>query len=458
MAKKKTLKVLLAILLSLCAATFAISRYENRKEEIRTSGEEFFSIDTQIVSTLSWNNGSDSVTLQKQDDVWTWSEDETFPVDNGEVGTLLNHFSSYRAAFVIENADDLSLYGLDDPVLRVSMITEDDTAYQISFGDYSTMDEQRYVSINDGNVYLVEDDLTEVFNISQEDLFLDDTLPSIKIASQISISGETDATIVYLEENEYSICEDDVYFLKQGENYLPLSTSLVKSYLSNSITYLNLGDHVTYNASTSDLSVYGLDVPDNVIIVDYTDANMDEQQLKIEVAIDPTDKEKADEENYDYKSYVRINDSEIIYEISESTAKSLQDLTYDAFRHKELFIGNSEEVYQIDIELEDSIYSLIYDSDQKKWLFEEREIVTDDLQNAIEDLAVSDFGQEKPEGRREIAFTLYLNNDLYPEYTISIYRYDSNQCFVVLNGEAFGYISRSEIVDLIETVNQLILG
>ena len=84
--------------------------------------------------------------------------------------------------------------------------------------------------------------------------------------------------------------------------------------------------------------------------------------------------------------------------------------------------------------------------------------MTDDQQNAIEDLAVSDFGQEKPEGRREIAFTLYLNNDLYPEYTISIYRYDSNQCFVVLNGEAFGYISRSEIVDLIETVNQLILG
>lgn len=47
-------------------------------------------------------------------------------------------------------------------------------------GDYSPMDSQRYVSIGDGNVYLVEDDPMEEFDVELSNMLDDDDIPYLE--------------------------------------------------------------------------------------------------------------------------------------------------------------------------------------------------------------------------------------------------------------------------------------
>ena len=57
-------------------------------------------------------------------------------------------------------------------------IETDDETYEISLGDYSTMDSQRYVSIGDGNVYLVKNDPDGQFDVTIDALLKNDEIPN----------------------------------------------------------------------------------------------------------------------------------------------------------------------------------------------------------------------------------------------------------------------------------------
>ena len=52
---------------------------------------------------------------------------------------------------------DYAQYGLDDPEAVLHLATEE-RSYDIKMGAFSKMDEQRYIDIGDGNVYLVGED------------------------------------------------------------------------------------------------------------------------------------------------------------------------------------------------------------------------------------------------------------------------------------------------------------
>lgn len=56
MYKAKKLCALLCVLLAVCAAAFAVSRYEEKKEQIKSSGEVILEIAADDVTALSWEN------------------------------------------------------------------------------------------------------------------------------------------------------------------------------------------------------------------------------------------------------------------------------------------------------------------------------------------------------------------------------------------------------------------
>ena len=76
------------------------------------------------------------------------------PIKISEINELLSIFESFTASFIIEEVDDFDQYGLEEPTCTINIETSEDS-YQITLGNYSTMDSKRYVSIDDGNVYLV---------------------------------------------------------------------------------------------------------------------------------------------------------------------------------------------------------------------------------------------------------------------------------------------------------------
>ena len=205
MRKKNKLYALLGVLLVLCVAVVFVSNHEEKKEEIKNSGEVILEIKKENVTALSWTNESGTFSFTKGEK-WTYDSDAAFPVDEDKINDLLKQFESLGAAFVIDDVEDYSLYGLDDPICTIIIVT-DEESYTIELGDYSKMDEQRYASIGDGKAYLLTHDPLEEYDVVLKDMILDDEIAEFETddVKQVEFSGLENYTIIK-DEDKKSIC------------------------------------------------------------------------------------------------------------------------------------------------------------------------------------------------------------------------------------------------------------
>ena len=170
MKRAKRLYILLGVLAVLSVAAIAVIQREEHKEKIKDSGETILQIPYEGVTALSWENESESLAFHKgEDGVWTYDEDENFPVSEEKIKELLEPFEEFAAAFVIEEVEDYSQYGLDDPVCTIHL-ENGEQELEIKLGNFSNMDSQRYVSIGDGQAYLVKDDPLNYFDAVLKDM------------------------------------------------------------------------------------------------------------------------------------------------------------------------------------------------------------------------------------------------------------------------------------------------
>ncbi len=473
MKRSKRLCILLGVLAVACVATFALSRYQAKKEQIQTNGEVVLEIPVDSVQALSWEYDGETLSFHK-DDQWIYDEDEAFPVDGEKIEGLLNQFSAMGAAFTIENPEDLSPYGLSDPTCSITITTDEET-YTILLGGYSTMDSQRYVSIGDGNVYLVADDPLDDFDIGLRDLLDPDDIPAFDQVSEITFTGSENYQIFYEAYEDGSArtyCADDVYFVQQEDGTLPLDTDKVNSYLQT-IRYLDLSDYVTYNVTDEELAQYGLDDPELTIQVNYTEENEDGDEVSdtftLHISRDPEELAKAeasesdsDEEDTEEEitAYARVGDSPIVYRLYSESYSSLMRASCDDLRHAELFTADFADITQIDVLLEGTDYTITTDGsgDDRTYAYLETEVEIDDFRSALESLQADSFTDEAPAQKEEISLTLHLDNEAFPTVEISLYRYDGSSCLAVVDGVPTALVERSQVVDLIEAVNSIVLN
>ena len=470
MRKATKLYALLGVLLVVCIAAFAVSRYEEKKEQIKNSGEVILEIPTDSVTALSWTNESGTFSFTK-DETWVYDDDNAFPVDEEKINDLLEQFTSFAAAFAIDDVEDYAQYGLDEPICTIH-ITAGEESYTVELGDFSKMDEQRYVSIGDGKVYLVSHDPLDEFDSVLRDMILDDTIPEFDTAKQIAFTGSENYTISYDEETK-SICADDVYFT-DGK---PLDTAVITEWLT-SLHELDLTNYVSYNVTDEELETFGLDEPALAITLDYSSSDEDgnetdsgtfvlhlsqnpEEQAAYEEAI-----ANEEDELPDVTCYARVGESQIVYQITQSEYDTLTDVSYDALRHQKVFTADFDTVTSIDVTLEGENYTFICtppedadDTDTEgTWTYQGVEFDIFDFSYALRVLSATSFTDEAPTGQEEISLTLHLNNEDFPTFTLTLYRLDGESCIACVDGESVAFVSRDKAVDLIEAVRAVTLG
>ncbi len=477
MKRSKRIVVLLGVLACVCVVTLITMNYEQRKEDIKNTEAVILEIPKETVTTLSWKYDTQSFAFSR-DDSWKYDEDAAFPVNEDKINFLLDQFESFGASFVIENVEDYGQYGLDDPACTIHIGTED-SSYDVLLGNYSTMDSERYVSVGDGNVYLVKDDPMEQFEVSLSDMIQNDAAPSWSQVTSVIFSGNENYTINYTEDSTDTYCDGDVYFADRNGVNKPLSTSRMQAYL-NTLRDMSLADYVTYNATDEDLVSYGLDSPKLTVAVGYSyedadgqlqkdsfvlhvggsvsdeDADSTADKAATDTSADGTD--TTDEATPD--GYVRVGDSKIVYRISGSTYKQLLSASYDDLRHEEVFSGSFDSITKMDVLLDDQLYTLTSEEkdDGKVWYYNNQEIDIADVESALTALSADRFVSENADGKQEIALTLYLDNENYPEVSIQLYRHDGNDCLAVVDGEAVSLVARSQVVELAEAVNKIVLN
>lgn len=471
MPKAKKLYILLGVLAVLTAAVFAVSRYEEKKEEIRTSDEIILALPTDSVTAVSWTNESGSFAFALEDGTWVYEADDGFPADTEKIETLLEPFASCGAAFVIENVEDESLYGLDDPAGTITLTAGDET-YTVRLGDFSQMDSQRYAAIGDGKVYLLSHDPLDEFSAVLSDVIRHDAVPDITEAEKITFTGAEEYTI-RREESGKSICADDVYFA--GEQ--PLDTSRVDSYLS-SLSGLSLTEYVIYDATEEELAAYGLDDPALSVTVEYSasDDGEETETFTLHLGQNAAELEEAAEsgEYDDVTCYARVGDSGIVYEITGTRYDALLRASVDDLRHAEIFTADFAEVTAIEITLDDETVEFALGvpenednaenakaddgGEETVWLWNGAEIDVSSIESALAAVKASEFTDESSGGTVELRLTLTLDNESFPELTLAFYRRGGESCLAVVNGESIALVPRSQVVSLAEAVRAITLG
>ena len=242
-----------------------------------------------------------------------------------------------------------------------------------------------------------------------------------------------------------------------------------------------------------ELNTYGLDAPELTLAIDYTTEASKEKgteetsgTFKLSVSCDPRDREKAErieaeaqkktekdtEEGMDpssesededkkeeFRVYARVGESPIVYQITTDEYESLKKASYNDLRHPEVLSADFEDVSQVMVSLDGQDYALTSEKKGKErdWSYQEKEISMDEFQKALESLKADSFTEEKPAGKEEIRVTVALDNENFPEVTMEFYRYDGTSCLAVVDGEPVSLVGRSEVVDLIEAVNAIVL-
>jgi len=475
MNRSKKLLGLLGVFIVICAVTIAVTKHEEHKENIKNSDTMILTLDPDSVTALSWENETAKLSFHKEEN-WLYDEDEAFPVDAGKLEEMLSIFEEFGVSFIIEDVEDYSQYGLDDPACTIRITTNSQTGssgadgsgtLEVTLGDFSKMDSKRYVSIGDGNVYLVNNDPMDQYGAVLSDMIKNDEIPDCQQADSITFAGDIAYHISREEEGGKSYQKEDVYFVNDGSSFLPLDTSLVNGYLGT-VSGLELKEYEAYDATDEELASYGLDSPDLSVTVVYTYEGDSKEELNdtfvLHISRDPSEKtESADKEGHTEEeavtAYARIGDSRIVYKLDGSKYRALMKAGCNDLRHQNLFYGDFGDVSRIDILLEGCEYSITSKKtgDERVYYYGGEELDLEKLQSAIKNLTAHEFSKAEADGREEIRLTLYLDNENFPQIEIVLYRHDGETCLAEVNGEPVAYVSRADAVDLIEAVNAIIL-
>lgn len=480
MNRSKRLSILLGVLVISCVLTLGVSKYEERKEKIKNSDEIIMELNSEEVTELSWEYDSETFAFHK-DGKWLYDEDEHFPVNEEKIHQLLNNFQSFGVSFIIEDPEELSQYGLSDPLCTIH-IGLNEESYEISLGNFSEMDEERYVSIGDGNVYLVQDDPLDSFDIELGDMIQHDKIPEMDSVAEIQFAGIENYKAVYKEDNEITYSAEDVYFVEEGSEELPLDKENVENYVEI-IRGLNLTNYVSYDVTDEELKTYGLDDPELTVTLRYLVQGEENEEEKEETVVlrlsrDPDEKEKAEsgtskssdsdmssddaesDAEEDISAYLRVGESKIIYKLNGVDYENLMEASYNDLRHQEVMWADFDDISGVKILLEGAEYELTVKEDGKEniWYYQDDEIETDDFRYALNSLSASEFTEEEPADKEEISLNLQINSENQPEAEIELYRYDGSNCLAVVDGEPVSLINRSYVVDLIEAVNAIVLN
>lgn len=441
MKRQKNLLILLGVLAGLCAVILLVTGVQKHIDKITTVDKDIVDLDTDSVTKISWTSGGKTLTYEKTDDVWQQSDDAAFPVDQEKLQELLQRFAPLNAGFEISDVQDYGQYGLDSPEVTVTLTTADgDTV--VKFGSYSTMDSKRYVTLGDGAVYLISDDVASELSTDRDEYLCADSVPAYDTITSITAAGKTTFTAQYLPDATPLYTDTYDYYAVDGDSYTALSTQKIKDFVSK-MAALPIDDYATYRASQENLADYGMDTPTVTYTVQYT---QDKTDGSFTLALG----KKGD------ACYARMNNSEIIFKLTEEEYDDLTATDADALRPDEALSLDWDAVKSMAFTVDGTTYTVEHKGDT--FTINGDEVDFDVVKQAVDGLKISEYNRETTDKKQELAFTVTLDNKEHPELTLTIQQYDGENCLVTLNGTTLGFALRSNVVSLTEAVNAITLG
>ena len=166
--KKQAIAVVIALVL-LVAALLGLKFYNKKTEEKQTAADEankvyVNQIKSDDITAISWQYNGENIHLTKTDDTWTCTEQPALTLDTDQVTTLLNAIATLEATQQVENPEEDTTYGFDNPTNVITYTTTTGTT-TLTLGNENNITGGNYLKTSDNdNVYLVDTTLVNTFD------------------------------------------------------------------------------------------------------------------------------------------------------------------------------------------------------------------------------------------------------------------------------------------------------
>ena len=302
--KSVNLITAVGVLVVLSGAYVGVKAYVAKQEAAESESaeeenSEIVSIASADVKSIKFVIDKKEVTFEKDGDSWVKSDETGFPVDQDKIDTLVSSMNSIKAERTLENVEDASEYELDQPDNTITVTTEDGETTVIQLGMENDSTSQEYIDLNkdSSTVYVVSNSTFSSFKGTLYDFAKSGVFPTVdsSTVSKISVDGKDSSYVVEKDENNF--------WNITGDGETEKADSAKATSLASTLSSVAYASYVNYNCAEDELSQYGLDKPYAEITVDYqeevekesTDDENEAENGDEEVSETSGDENQADE-------------------------------------------------------------------------------------------------------------------------------------------------------------------
>lgn len=294
--KTKKLLLLFGIFLLLLGILFGIQARNKRQEQKDAEEKEAAKIyvtDLKNVSEVRYNVGNGEFGFAKQNDKWILTEDSDFPLKQSVPEQIIDTFGKLEAQRELKDGDSLEAYGLKNPAYTVCLTTTDGAQTTLQFGN--AVDDSYYLTVEGTDrVYTVASGVLDELQYTMDELAQFDTYPEIGSGNLLKETiTENGKTTTYDSGKE-----------EDAENIAAVAGGLGA---------VKLDTAAEYSVSDEDLPKFGLDEKARITVEVTYKANDIEDAMTLYIG----------NTNGSDKRYVMINDSRIVYLISDEVCKNI---------------------------------------------------------------------------------------------------------------------------------------
>lgn len=166
----------ICVLVVLCvAAYFGLKTYnaktaEKEQKEEESKKIEAVKIDKEKVNAFSYQLNGTTITFEKDGDTWYYQSDHSINIDQDKINTMLAAVADVTSEEKLENVEDTSEYGFDNPTNVLTFTMEDGTR-TITIGMQNEITNQYYIMDNNSDtIYIVDSSMSTAFSKSVEDM------------------------------------------------------------------------------------------------------------------------------------------------------------------------------------------------------------------------------------------------------------------------------------------------
>lgn len=176
MKKKKIQLLVLVFLCLLCVGAYLFVKNMEFAQEETLSAQQVTvtDFDSGDVTALSVT-GDHNMNFVKEEDKWVNADDREMTLDQNQISSLVNNIAGMATESVVEEPEDLSEYGLDNPVRTIKAEMKDGSSVIIYVGNQNDLTGDYYIRLEgEDRLYGISSYVVTAFDKDPEE-FIEET-------------------------------------------------------------------------------------------------------------------------------------------------------------------------------------------------------------------------------------------------------------------------------------------